>query len=153
MEQKTALTLRRERVASRLTAQLKSGTKTVGTEQVSLTIGDITRIKKELGLVNSYLSGKKRVRRVKKGQAMVSADNKDRWFLDIFKLHYGYTKRSERRKNKGKSRKKMKKVKTVTFVKSVILQPGMMAAYRDGKMGISPREHSFRARKEEIMSF
>ena len=70
--------------------------------------------------------------------------------IDIYTVTYGYIKRAERRKNKGKSTKKMKKHKSVSFLRSMIAQPGMIQSLREGRMGISPKTHTFRLRKEEI---
>ncbi len=132
---------RRQRVIERLNNMLLK-------EELPQTT--IDRIKTELGLLLHYLSGGKK----KKKQTIVDGVERveDRWYIDIFRISYSKVKRSERRKNKGKSRKKLRTLKSVSFVKTVVLQPGMMQAYRDGRMGISPREHSFRTRKDEPSS-
>ena len=69
--------------------------------------------------------------------------------IDIFSIKYGYVKQSERRKNKGKSKKKLKKVKHSTLLKTVHAQVGMMQNLREGRGGYSPKHHSFRMRKLE----
>lgn len=106
----------------------------------------LERIKKEMTVLKERLEGKKKKKIDKEGAPV---QEKERWFIDIHAIHLSYVKNSERRKNKGKSRKKLKKVRTTAFVKSVVAQPGMIQNYREGKMGISPRTHSFRMRKEE----
>lgn len=77
----------------------------------------------------------------------------DRWFIDIYTLKYAATNRAARKKSKGKSRKKGRIVRSTSFLKSVVAQPGMISAYKDGKMGMSPKTHIFKMRKEEIGSY
>lgn len=148
---------RRERAKERLKAQLEKGTKTekvsqltlatTGANQIPLTKEDITRIKKEL----VALDGKPRKKgATKKKQEGEVTEEKDKWFIDIYSISMSYVRNSERRKNKGKSKKKMKKVKNTAFVKSVVARPGLITQYKDGKMGISPKTHVFKMRKEEI---
>lgn len=139
---------RREGVLKRLKKQLVGGVKVVKDVEIPLEPRDKERIKKEISILNDRLAGKKKgVKELPKGAAPEAP--KQKWFIDIYQIHLGYVKNSERRKNKGKSRKKMRKTRNVTFVKSVIMQEGMMQAYREGRMGISPKNHSFRARREE----
>lgn len=134
---------RRKSAKERLEAQLVSGVKQVKDVKEPLTEKDITRIKNEI----KVLSGDGKKPKVdKKGEII---ETKERWFIDIYHISFSYIKNSERRKNKGKSRKKTKKVKTRSLVKSVVMQPNLMQAYREGRMGISPKNHSFSARKEE----
>ena len=109
-------------------------------------------MKKELETLTDRLSGIKKKREVKNEQTG-EVIKKDRWFIDIYHIHMSSVKRSDRKKNKGKSRKKMRSVRSRTFVKSVVFQEGMMQSFRDGKMGISPKNHSFVARKEELSPF
>lgn len=104
------------------------------------------KVLREIANIKKNLDGSKK----KKQEQEESNKKGDRWFIDIFAIHLGYVKNSERRKNKGKSRKKLKKVKTVNFVKSIIAQPGAIQSYREGRMGLSPKTHTFRMRKEEI---
>lgn len=106
----------------------------------------LNRMEKEINILKDRLAGKDKKKATKEG---VPLQEKERWFIDIYAIHLAYVKNSERRKNKGKSRKKLKKVRNTSFVKSVVAQPGMIQNYRDGKMGISPKFHSFRMRKEE----
>lgn len=140
---------RQSSVKDRLEKQLASGTKMTKEGEVPLEDKDKTRIKKELEIVKARLSGEKKKRATKvEGQ---SKDSKgDKWFIDIFTVSFSRVKHSERRKAKGKSRKKTRTVKTVSFFKSVTVQPGLIQAYREGRMGISPKSHSFRMRKEEV---
>lgn len=107
----------------------------------------LKRVEFELARISFYLGGgKKNKRKIVVNGEVVQGD---RWYIDIYRISYAKVKRSERRKNKGKSRKKLRTVKTLSFVKSVVLQPGMLSNFREGRMGISPREHTFRTRKDE----
>lgn len=110
----------------------------------------ISFIKSEISTLTDILSGKKKIKVDEKGELKVVEKPKERYFMDIYSIHLGYIKNSERRKNKGKSRKKMKKMKGKSFVKSVVLQPGMVQQFREGRMGISPKSHTITIRKEEI---
>ena len=116
------------------------------------TLIKIGQVEKEIQNLEDIVSGKKKEVKDEKG-AVVVAIPKERWFIDIHQIHMSYVKNSDRRKNKGKSRKKMRKMRAKSFVKSVVLQPGMLEQYRSGKMGISPKTHSFSARKEDIAFF
>lgn len=107
----------------------------------------LDRMKREEQILVDRLAGKKKVVVTKEGETVPV--EKERWFIEIYSINLGYVKRTERKKNKGKSRKKMRKVKSVTFVKRVVAQPGMIQNFRDGKMGISPKSHTFRMIKEE----
>jgi hypothetical protein len=139
---------RRERAKERLTAQLASGVKTTKEGTQPLTDQDRKRIKKELEVLATD-GKKKKPTPGKDGRE----EKQEKWFIDIYSINYGYIKNSERRKNKGKSRKKMKKVKTMSLVKSVVAQPGMITSYKDGRMGLSPKFHAFKLRKEEPSTF
>lgn len=139
---------RREKALSYLQERIKKLKDSKRQDKSNIIIGDLTRMEKEAKILSDILSGKKKTVVNEKGE-LVKEESKEKWYIDIYQIHLGYVKNSERRKNKGKSRKKMKKVRSTSFVRSVIMQPGMMQAYRDGKMGISPKNHSFRARKEE----
>lgn len=110
---------------------------------------NIDRVEEEILSLKDKLSGKKKMVVNEKGNLVVEVP-KERWFIDIYTIHLGYIKNSERRKNKGKSRKKMKKIKTTSFVKSMVAQPGMIQSFREGRMGVSPKSHTFRLRKEEL---
>ena len=123
----------------------------INKEVINKESNNIERSKKEISTIEDRLSGK--VMKVNEKGILVKEQPKERWFIDIFTIHMGYVKNSERRKNKGKSRKKMKKTRTTTFLKSVVSQPGMIQQFKDGKMGISPKSHSFRFRKEEIINY
>jgi len=106
------------------------------------------RINNEKTVLEDRLSGKKKVVVIKdeKTGAVVP---KQRWFIDIYSVHMSYVKNSERRKNKGKSKKKLKKVKSTSLIRSIIFQEGMIDSFRQGRMGISPKTHTFRIRREE----
>lgn len=110
---------------------------------------NIDRVEGEILSLKDKLSGKKKMVVNEKGNLVVEVP-KERWFIDIYAIHLGYIKNSERRKNKGKSRKKMKKMKTKSFVKSIVAQKGMIEAFKEGRMGISPKTHTFTMRKEEL---
>lgn len=140
---------RRKGAKDRLEAQLLSGVKRTKEGDVPLTESDVKRIKAEIQSLSDYLSGKKKTSKATNQPDQKDAKPKEKWFIDIYQINFGSTKHSERRKNKGKSRKKIKKTRSTTWVKTVTLQPGLVQQYREGKMGISPRNHSFRLRKEE----
>jgi len=142
---------RQASVKDRLEKQLVANTKTTKEGVIELTPTDITRIKNELKALQFYLEGKKKAK-------TVVVDGKeqpkgDKWFIDIYSISMSKVKHSERRKNKGKSRKKMRNTRTKSFLKSVTVQPGLIQAYREGRMGISPKSHSFSLRKEEPVYF
>lgn len=142
---------RQASVKERLEKQLVANTKNTKEGIVPLTPTDTTRIKSELKALTLYLEGKKKTK-------IVVTDGKeqakgDKWFIDIYSISMSKVKRSERRKNKGKSRKKMRTSRTKAFLKSVTVQPGLIQAYREGRMGISPKSHSFSLRKEEPSYF
>lgn len=107
------------------------------------------REKKEIGILTDRLAGKRKIKRMKVNAEGQLVAEKDKYYLDIMTVSFSKVKHSDRRKNKGKSRKKMRNKKTVTLLKSVILQPGMLQSYREGRMGLSPKTHSFRIRKHE----
>lgn len=150
---------RRQRAASRLEAQLTSGVHNVTalnfakikqTAAVPLAPQDKDRIKSELETLTDRIAGKKKPARVKKiAVAGTVQEEGPRWMIDIFGINYSRVKRTQRKKNKGASRKKMRTVKSVSFVKTVVAQPGMITAYREGKMGLSPKTNMFRLRKED----
>lgn len=112
---------------------------------------DVPRIKKEISILKDRLSGVKKSKVKRKGQETIASP--DKWVIDIFAIHYGYVKNSVRRKNKGASRKKMKKQKSSSFLKTVTAQPGVIQKYREGLMGLSPKTHSFRMRKLEDFTY
>lgn len=134
--------VRRQRVLDRLVMQVDD--KTLSKEKVSYLKGQIDNL-----LAN--LAGRKRTKR-KAG--VVVEQSKDRYYIDIYSISMHYVKNSVRRKkeNKGKSKKKLKQVKSVNFVRSVVLQPGMIQAYKEGRMGLSPRTHKFTVRRDENYS-
>lgn len=145
---------RRATSLERLEAQLLSGVKTKkqGEDPIPLSDEDKIRIKKEIATIKERLAGNKKVKK-SPTQVVENTSQKEKWVIDIHSVHMAYTKRSERRKNKGKSRKKMKKVRNVSFVKSIDNKPGLIQAFRDGRMGLSPKTHSFRLRKIEEFTF
>lgn len=108
----------------------------------------LERMHNEELILEDRLSGKKKQNTVKNKETG-EVTPKLRYFVDIYSIHLGYVKNSDRRKNKGKSRKKMRKVKNTTFVRSVVFQPGMVESFREGRMGVSPKTHTFRVRREE----
>lgn len=151
---------RRENALSRLKAQLASGVKPL--ESARLQAGDRVmqellpqdskRILKEIITLEDRLSGKRK-QQPKKSPTEVATREDDKWLIDIYSVKYGYVKQAERRKNKGKSKKKMKKVKSVSLLKSVKAHPGDILAYREGKRGLSPKDHVFKMRKEEEFNY
>jgi hypothetical protein len=138
---------RQKRVIIYLQNQLKTGFCGTESAQIPMSDNDRKRIEFELDrLLNP--KAKKKAKTEDKGPVK----NPERWYIDIYSIKYGYIKNSERKKQKGKSRKKMKKVKTSSLLKSVVAQDGMITAYKEGRMGLSPKNHSFKLRKEELFS-
>lgn len=113
---------------------------------VPLTEHDETRIKIELKSLRDYLAGIKKKKILKKAEA--EASKEDRWYIDIYSISMSSIKRSERKKNKGKSRKALKQVRSTSFLKSVVAQPGMIQNYKEGRMGLSPKSHVFKMRRD-----
>lgn len=139
---------RRMRAKKRLIITLDSGVKVnKDGSKAPLNEGDVKRISNEIQRLDHYIQGGKKEKKNQQGE--VIEKEKDVYFIDIYSISTSYVKRSERKKNKGKSTKKLKQQKTVSFVRSVKSQPGMITAYKDGKMGLSPRTHKFQMRKEE----
>lgn len=136
----TSINDRRKGALTRLEAQLK---------KVPVENKDIKdRISNEMKILTDRMNGVKKA--LKKQPEPGKNISKDKWLIDIYTVNYGYVKNSVRRKkeNKGKSKKKMKKVKTTTFVKTVINQPGMIQSFKEGRMGLSPKTHVFKLRQD-----
>lgn len=140
---------RREAAIERFKNELDSKEKRVKDVMVPLTPSDVTRIKTDITNTSNRI-GKKKASRSKKRAGVIDDNKGERWIIEIYTVTYGYIKRSERKKNKGKSTKKMKKHKTVSFLRSMVAQPGMIQSLREGRMGVSPKTHTFRLKKEEI---
>ena len=134
--------VRQKRVIAYLENQLKTG---IGYDGTALIDKDKARIIRELDNLQKNPGKKKGGKKVEQ--------SKDKWFIDIYTVQYGYVKHSDRRKNKGKSRKGLKKTKNVSFIRSIVAQDGMITAYKDGRMGVSPKSHIFKLRKEEPSYF
>ncbi len=140
--------IRQVEVKNRLEKQLLSNSKVTKEGIVILEPKDAVRIEKEIETLKSRLAGEKKRKVVTTGPQKEAIG--DKWFIDVYSISFSRTKHSDRRKAKGKSRKKTRTVKTTSLLKSVTLQPGMIQAYREGRMGLSPKSHTFRLRKEEI---
>lgn len=140
--------LRRESAVTRFQKQLDSKEKRVKDDIVPLTSSDVTRIKTDITNTKNNI-GKTERKQSRKRSGLLT-ESKEKWFIDIYSVSYGYVKNSERRKNKGKSTKKLRKRKTVGFVRSVVAQEGMITAMKEGRMGVSPKTHVFKMRKEEV---
>lgn len=150
---------RRQEAAKRLHSQLERNNKTFTNketgviEKIALTKEDRLRIAKELEVLGDYMQGKKKVQKNRRSVIKTDGEKpKDKWFIDIHSISTSYVKRSVRKKNKGKSTKKLKRVKSVNFIRSVVARDGDITAYREGRMGISNRLHTFRMRKEVPIS-
>lgn len=137
-------TLRRASALKRLTIQLESGSK-IETESKKI------YVESQIGILNDRLNGIKKRKKKNRSEKEQVSEEKD-WVIDIYNVVYGYAKRSERRKTKGKSRKSLKRTKNVSLLKTVKNKPGLITAYRDGKMGVSPKNHKFILRKIENFS-
>ena len=150
--------LRRQGTLRRLHEQLNSGVKPVYNEETSewnkqiLSEEDKLRITEEIRLLDYYLNGGKKARPQASSGDIVEEKEKVRYFIDISSVSHGYVRRSVRKKNKGKSTKKLKAQKSVTFIRSVVARPGDILAYKEGRMGLSPKNHIFKIRREEISS-
>lgn len=144
---------KRKKALDRLVVQLESGKKMVKDTIQPLTPADVSRIKQEITNLEHYLSGKKKPRKRKLKEGEIEQPQGDKYWIEIFSISFSTIKRSDRRKNKGKSRKKMRIQRSVTFVKKVVMQPGLLQKYRQGIMGISPRNHSFRVKKDEEFTY
>lgn len=114
----------------------------------SLTKEEKDSIKYEMTVVSAAIGRKKKGRKKQTGE-QGQEQTGDKYWIEIFSIHYSKIKHSDRRKNKGKSRKKLRVKKAKTFLKKVVLQPGLLQRYRDGVMGLSPKTHSFSIRRDE----
>lgn len=130
--------VRRRQAAAkwRLEEQLRSGLHVEKDE-------DKSRIKQEISTLELRLNGHRKRKKVIEGKKDTSN------IIDIYQISFSTTKHSERRKNKGKSRKKMRTVKNRTLVRSVKAREGDITAYKEGRMGYSPKNHVFVMRSEE----
>lgn len=145
----TKLEKRREVTLEMLKKQLVSGVKETKEGTIPLLVSDKERIKKEIAILNDRLAGKKKVKKMSVNAEGVLVKEGDKYYLDIMTISFSKVRHSDRRKNKGKSRKKSRTQKTTSLLKTVVLQAGMLQAYREGRMGLSPKTHSFRVRKAE----
>lgn len=141
----------------KLEAKLASGKKVLKVDgkttehYTDLTIEDIEITKEQIQILKNRLEGIKKTKI--KSKKEVEADKYKNKVIDIFTIKFGYVKKSERKKSKGKSRKGMKKVKTVTYLKSVPLKEGLFTAMKEGKAGISPKFHKFNIRDTSIQPY
>lgn len=101
---------------------------------------------KQIKILEQRLAGVKR----KKTKTTIKRIEEDEWVIEIYSVKFGYIKNSERRKNKGKSGKKMKKVKTLSLTQTVKNRPGLILQYKNGLMGVSPKNHVFKLVKKEV---
>jgi len=116
---------------------------------VLMTEQDKKRLQKEITSLTNRINGVKK-KTIKKENAVEEKVNP--WVIDIFSIKYGYQNKAAKKiakKSRG-SRKKMKRVKTMTLVKTVVLQKGLLQKYKDGLMGISPKNHVFKTRNTEL---
>lgn len=134
--------IRRKKAKSRLEKQLEIECK------AEFTPLNVLRIEQEIKTLTDRLSGIKKPLKRDKDKIIVNGKKEDRWWIDIYSISYARIKRTERKKNKGKSRKKMRTQKTVALLRSVVAQEGMITNYRDGRMGMSPKNHKFVLRRE-----
>lgn len=132
-------TKRRISARERLLAQLESGRLITDDKKLEF-------VKNQINILNDRIKGLKKFKKTK-FQTKELEEDKD-FVIDIYRITTSYAKRSERRKTKGKSRKSLKQIKTVSFLKSVANRPGLITAYKEGKQGISPKEHKFILRKK-----
>lgn len=152
---------RYQRSLDRLHAQLSRGTKQAKVngkttdKYVPLEKKDVTRIKQEIVILENFLSGSTKSSRKNKVKSNVKENVEEKhnpYVIDIYSVKFGYVNKGAKKKagsSKGK-RAKMKKKKTLTFVRTVKAITGLILKYRDGKMGISPKNHVFKLRNTEI---
>ena len=121
--------------------------------------GNIIEMSKEdkSRLQREIISLQNRINGVKKSKAKVKnsteiVEQKNTWVIDIYSVKYGYQNKAAKKaaKKSSGSRKKMKRVKKMTLVKSVVAIPGYLQKYKDGLMGISPKNHVFKMRNTEV---
>jgi hypothetical protein len=152
----TGLIGRRKHALGRLEQQLITNQKPLESARLQagekvmqdLSENDQKRIKTEVKILHDRLNGTKKAVKRKNTEGTGNNSKEDRWLIDIYSVNYGYVKNSERRKNKGKSKKKLKKVKTVSLLRTVVAQNGMITAYKEGRMGLSPKSHAFKLRRD-----
>lgn len=160
-----AHTLRYKGVIERLENQLQSGVKREKINGkttdvlIPLTVKDVDRINKEISTIESYLAGNytkasKQKRKQVTANEVVEEENtryKD-WIIEIYSVKFGFEKKADRKNSKGSkgSRRKMKKKKTLNFIRSVAMRKGLMRKFRDGLMGISPKNHVFKLKNTKL---
>lgn len=119
---------------------------------IEMMVQDKNRLNQEIQSLTNRINGTKK-KKCKK--TFVAEEKENPWVIDIFSIKYGYQNKAAKKaakKSRG-SRKKMKRVKTVTLVKSVVAIQGYLQKYKDGLMGISPKNHIFKMRNTNSQPF
>jgi hypothetical protein len=146
---------RRQSALSLLTKQLEAGIKPASRknpEERPLTDKEINEKKSQIDTLQRRLRGEKVVKKqVVNGKTVEKQD--DGFSIEIYSVRYGYQSKAAARSAKGKKKKGMKKVKTMTLLQTVKNRPGLITAYKNGTMGISPKSHVFKMVKKEASTF
>ena len=128
-----------ERMKDQLTMGIKPDKSSPGAA-IEMSDKDKQRLSNEIKALTDRLNGVKK----KVNKEIVVEGPK--WYIDIFTVKYGWSK-----KERGKKKKmKTKRVKQTSFVKSVTSRPGLLQRYKEGLEGISPKHHIFKLRRDEI---
>jgi hypothetical protein len=104
------------------------------------------RLKAHIAETIDALNGVKKVKKSKTTGEIVDKSYEGE-FIEIYRVSYGYVRRTERKKLKGKGQStkklKTKRQKTLTLLRTVANRPGLLQRFREGKEGISPKHHTF----------
>lgn len=135
----------------RMSKQLKSGEKhqkingKTTDVLIPLSKHDKNRLSQEIASLKRRISGDRVVKAKSTNNTSLEENKYEGWVIDIYNVKFGYQNQADRKAaKKGGKRKKMKKKKTLTFLKSVNMKSGLLKKYKDGLMGISPKTHVFK---------
>lgn len=112
-----------------------------------LTQEEVEQKRQWISILDKKLNGT--YTKTKKTKTKQGQEGEDGYLIEIYTVKYGYIKNSQRRKLKGQSKKKLKKVKTLSLIQTVKSRPGLITMYKTGLMGLSPKSHVFKVRKIE----
>lgn len=139
-----------ERMQNQLLSSMKPEKQTGNL--IEMTVADKKRLQQEIQTLTNRINGVKKSKIQVKSTEIV--EQKNTWVIDIYAIKYGYQNKAAKKaaKKSSGSRKKMKRVKQMSLVKTVVLVPGSLQKYKDGLMGISPKNHVFKTRNTEHQS-
>jgi pullulanase/glycogen debranching enzyme len=147
--------LRRQSALNLLQKQLEAGIKPASRknpEERPLNGKEIDEKKSQIDILQRRLRGEKVIKtQVVNGKSVEKQE--EQWSIEIYTVKYGYTSKSAARSAKGKKKKGMKKIKTMTLFQTVKNRPGLITAYKAGTMGISPKSHVFKMVKKETSNY